>query len=196
MYPVRRNTPFYPRYSYRNYRSQKYSNETIAFNADLIQEVDAGDNWPINIETNEVGITIVPPTDILGNRKVKNFTLKVTANGNDDQIFGALVYVPEGTEASKILCTGSTQSLYEPNQNVILTFVIPPNVLRAADGSITMMSAPTQIVCTSRLARNLNTGDKIVLLFSSPNGMPAGDGTGDNPPPMTCSGTVNFAIKY
>lgn len=196
MYPVRRTNNYYPRYSYRNYRSQKYSNETIAFNADLTATVDGGANWPFNEETSEKGVTIVPPTDILGNRKVKNFTLKVTANGNDDQIFGALVYVPEGTDPSSILCTGKVQSMYEPNQNVILTFVIPPNVQRDVDGLITQMSAPTQIVVTSRLARNLNTGDKIVLIMSSPNGITAGDGEDSNPPPMTCSGTVNFAIKY
>ena len=181
---------------YYNYRSAKYSNETIAFNTSITENIDGGITFPDDVTVpNGRGCVIVAATDVLGNRKVKNFTIKVTANGNDDQIFGALVYVPEGTNASQLGVTGITQSLYEPNQNIICTFIIPPNCSRDNSGVITSQSAPTQIVVSNKLARNLNTGDKIVLLFSTPNGLYAGDGTGEAVP-CVVSGTVNFAIKY
>lgn len=187
------------RRNYRSYRGKyaKYSNETIAFNAQLTEEADGNVSFPITVDAGDPtkvtyrGILIVPATDILGNRKVKNFTLKLTANGNDDQIFGALVYVPEGTLASALQVGGPFQSIYEPNQNVISTFIIPPNVARTTEGAISAQSAPTQIVVSNRLARNLNTGDSIALVFSSPNGL-----TATSEEPLVISGTCNFAIKY
>ena len=187
------------RYSYRGYRGRtsKYSNETIAFNTQLTTSVDGNDNFPERYDEMDPtkllsrGLLIVPATDILGNRKVKNFTIRITANGNDDQIFGALVYVPEGTVTSALQVAGPFQSLYEPNQNVITSFIIPPNANRSQDLSVISLTAPTQIVVSSRLARNLNTGDCIVLVFASPNGVSA---TQDEP--VVISGTVNFAIKY
>ena len=147
----------------------RYSNETVAFNETLNSDETAGTTFPYNETSQTRGIIIVAPTEILGNRKTKNFTIKVTATGNEEQLFGALVYVPEGTIASNLNVTGHAQSLYEPNQNVISTFIIPPNVQRNADREVVSSSAPTQIVVQSRLARNLNTGDKIVLIFASPS---------------------------
>lgn len=187
------------RRNYRSYRGKyaKYSNETIAFNTQVTSEIDGNVSFPITTDPEDPtvvlskGVLIVPATDILGNRKVKNFTLKLTANGNDDQIFGALVYVPEGTITSSLQVGGPFQSMYEPNQNVICTFIIPPNVLRDNDGVITASSAPTQIVVSNKLARNLNTGDCIALIFASPNGL-----TATEEQPVVISGTCNFAIKY
>ena len=148
------------RRSYYRGRGGKFSNETVCFNAQVTDGVDGG--TPLTSDP----ITIVPPTDILGNRKVKNFTIKVTANLNDDVIIGVLAYVPEGTQMSTPLVTGPTQSLYEPNQNVIATFVIPPNCTRQADATLINSSAPTQITVSNRLARNLNTGDAIQLCLN------------------------------
>ena len=181
-------------YSYKP-RSAKYSNETVSFNVDLTDDVAQNTNFP-HEQGHPAGIPIVAPTNVFGNRKVKNFTIKVTANGNDDQIFGALVYVPEGTQPSDMQVGGPAQSMYEPNQNVITTFVIPPNSFRNANGNIQMMSAPTQIVVNSKLARNLNTGDMIMMILSSPNGLVAGTGVDDNPEPVNISGIVNYAIKF
>lgn len=185
-------------YPYRSYRSAKYSNETIAFNTQLTNSTDGGISFPVDesVDPPFKGVLIVPATNVLGNRKVKNFTIKVTANLNDDPIFGALVYVPEGTEASALQVSGPTQSMYEPNQNVIATFVIPPNCTRGDDASLIEVSAPTQVTVSNRLARNLNTGDYIVMIFSSPNGLDAGTGIGGEGPPVTVCGTVNYAIKY
>ena len=177
---------------YKSYAS-KYSNETTVVNQihNAGTTIPGGNTFPYHEETHVRGITIVAPTNILGNRKCKNFTIKITANGNTEQIFGALVYVPEGTIASEMLVTNNSGSLYEPNQNVISSFIIPPNVMRNADAEVTDRSAPTQIVVTSRLSRNLNTGDSIVLIFASPS-----DLIGTQEYPLTISGTVNYAIKF
>lgn len=178
----------YRRYNYRG-RSGKYSNETICINAQVTSDKDGG--RPLT----DAPIIVVPSTTVLGNRKVKNFTLKFTANFTDDVIIGVIAYVPEGTQMSTPTVTGPMQSLYEPNQNVIATFVIPPTCVRQADGSVSAASVPAPIVISNRLARNLNTGDSIQLALISPNGITAGDGTGTSPPATVC-GTVNYSIKY
>lgn len=182
------------RRSYYRGRSAKYSNETIAFNSQLTDTTDGGTPFPVTTlpdTSNYNGIPIVPATPIMGTRKVKNFTVKVTAQGNDDTIYGVLVYVPENTDASEPGVTGPYQSLYEPNQNVIATFVIPPQCTRNSEGEITLAGSPTQIVVSNKLARNLSSGDSISLLFSSPNGI-----TATEEQPMTISGTVNYSIKF
>lgn len=186
---------------YYRARSAKYSNETIAFNTQVTQELDGGVPFPTTempsiqnpsaAPTDVPGLVVLPAAGVQGNRKVKNFTIKVTANRNDDQIFGALVYVPEGTSAQNLLVTGPTQSMYEPNQNVITTFIIPPNCERDAEGVVTQISAPTQITVSSRLARNLSMGDYLVLVFSTPNGLTATENA-----PVVISGTINYAIKF
>lgn len=191
----RRYYPLPQIYKSYNYKSGKYSNETVAFNTQLTEDIDGNKNFPYDEENDKSGIRIIPATNIMGNRKVKNFTLKLTANNNDDQIFGALVYVPEGTKVSQLLVGGEIQSIYEPNQNVIATFIIPPNCVRNTDKTLMFQSAPTQITVSNKLARNLNTGDCICLVFASPNGIIAGDGS-NGAEPCTVSGTINFAIKY
>ena len=133
-------------YPYRSYRSAKYSNETIAFNTELTDSIDGGVIFP-HIDENIPGVLIVPATTVLGNRKVKNFTIKVTANFNDDAIFGALVYVPQGTVASNLQVTGPSQSMYEPNQNVIATFVIPPIASVSIKGYIPSSLISVSLLC-------------------------------------------------
>lgn len=188
------------RRSYYRGRSNKWSNETLCFNEAVTVPLDGGVSFPAQNPDNHnhPGIVVVPASDVLGNRKCKNFTVKVTSTGNDDTIIGALVYVPEGTEASPLQTAGRQQSLYEPNQNVIATFVIPSSTDRNADGVVTNQFAPTTVTVSNRLARNLSSGDYIVLVFSSPNGLTAGTGTENPNPiaPVTISGTVNYAIKY
>ena len=177
------------RRSYYTRRSGKYSNETVCFNATVTSNVNAGTALTTN------PIPIVPATTVLGNRKVKNFTIKVTSNLNDAPIIGVLSYIPEGTLMNTPLVTGPNQSLYEPNQNVIATFVIPPNCTRNADGSLGSFGAPTQIVVSNRLARNLASGDSLQLALVCPTLLTAGDGTGDTPE-CNIVGTVNYSIKY
>ena len=183
----------YRRNNYYRPRAAKYSNETVCFNAQVTADTDGGQPLTAN------PIIIVPATNVLGNRKVKNFTLKVTSDLNDDPIIGVLAYVPEGTDMSQPLVTGTMQSLYEPNQNVIATFVIPPNCVRNANQTLGAASNAQSITVTTKLARNLNTGDSIQLALVTPNGLTAGDGTpieGQNRPPCVICGTINFSIKY
>lgn len=178
------------RRSYYKGRSGKYSNETVCFNVGVTDHKDGGE------ALTEDPVIIVPATDVFGNRKVKNFTIKVTANLNDDAIIGVLAYVPQGTQMSLPLVTGDVQSLYEPNQNVIATFVIPPNCTRDLQGDVVTAGSPTQITVSNRLARNLNTGDRILLCLVPPNGITAGTGQGGAPPPCCICGTINYSIKY
>lgn len=178
----------YRRYNYRG-RVGKYSNETVCTNVGVRATKDGGQPLTDN------PIVIVPSTNVLGNRKVKNFTLKFTAHLTDDPVIGVLAYVPEGTQMSTPTVTGPIQSLYEPNQNVIATFIIPPTCVRNGDGSIGTDESAQTVVVSNRLARNLNTGDSIQLCLTSPNGIVAGDGTNNDPPAVIC-GTVNYSIKY
>ena len=153
----------------------KYSNETVAFDLDLEDaSIDAGDTWPRKDNPQEgenpKGILVVPASNIMGNRKVKNFTIKVGTKNSNSPIYGALVYVPEGTIAGDLGTNSLYKSLYEPNQNVIAQFIIPPNCNRKLeDGHYFVIdSQSSQMVTVStRLARNLSSGDCIVLIFSN-----------------------------
>lgn len=196
----------YPRKYYR--RGGKYSNETCCINVDVTTQLNAGTTFPTVAEPNPdlgqipKGALVVPSTTIMGNRKVKNFTLNISAIGNESSIVGALVYVPQGTTPGNLSVTSSSASLYEPNQNVIATFLIPPTCDRAPNGVLITASQPATIRLSNKLARNLSSGDMIVLVFASPDGVNAGDGTntseatGFSNDPLVINATVNYAIKY
>lgn len=154
----------------RRIKTAKYSNETYAI-ADTITSSNAV----------HVGVfSVVPETPTLGVRKVKNFTVNMayhtTADDDDHRsIFWALVYVPQGTlpTAMNVGTSGNFLSLYEPNQNVILS-------------SMSVINEPSKTL-RSRLARNLNSGDSIYLVV-----------TGDRSGTYTdlIQGSVNYAISY
>lgn len=107
---------------------------------------------------------MVGSASIGGMRKCKNFTLSVNCSDFDQPIWFALVYVPEGTQFGTLNLGGldnpdnqnqnyvTTMTLYEPNQNVILTGIIPSH-------------QTANQVKISRMARNLNSGDCIFLLW-------------------------------
>ncbi|KAK8882665.1 hypothetical protein M9Y10_045307 [Tritrichomonas musculus] len=67
---------------------------------------------------------------------------------SDIPIFWALLYVPQGNDLS-LISLQPAGSMYEPAQNVIMS------------GIISKTSAKDTF--RSRLARNLNSGDRIVL---------------------------------
>ena len=147
----------------RPLKTAKYSNETYAGNVAL------------QTGTPDVNgsIVIVPKTEILATRKVKNLTLRINVAGMDYippgstsrgygltpcSIMFAVVYVPQGTspatlDRGAVPETGATPavSLYEPNQNVIMS------------GIVDLQSVTT---VKTRLARNLNSGDQIYVQFS------------------------------
>lgn len=121
-------------------------------------------------------------------RKVKNFTIGITqspvydSNGTSKSVSSyvyALVYLPDGVSATA-LSVGSGQnsvSLYEPNQNVIMSGVC------SSDNG--------QLRLSTRLARNLNSGDKIILLFRPSNAAPGANGDYVN-----ISTICNYSISF
>lgn len=178
------------RRSYFRRGGSKYSNETICVNHQVKSEI-AGQT-PLTSQP----ITIIPPTNVLGNRKVKNFTLRFTSFFCNSPVYGVLAYVPDGTDMRAPLVSGNSQSLYEPNQNVIATFIIPPSCTRDNQSQVVDVLSNPPIVVSTRLARNLNTGDRICLALVSPVTTVAGDGEDSNPPAALITGTINFSIKY
>lgn len=172
---------------YRYYRSakSKYSNETNVIAYGLTDTVSAGTTFPYGNDQEgnaRKGMLIVPATNVYGTRKAKNFDISLTTVNNSAPILAVLVYVPQGTLASNIAISGSdigaASSLYEPNQNVICQFVIP---------AATSTSSQTLTKYKTRLARNLDSGDSIVLILA---------GLGDLDNTFSIAGTVNYCIKY
>ena len=106
---------------------------------------------------------VVPDTGVQGMRKVKHLTVSAAANfstAGDPHVdmFWALVYVPQGTNPSTLSVSGTT-GMYEPNQ-----FVMNCGVWDFSAG-------PCRI--SSPVSRNLNSGDRIVLIVANPQAIPA-----------------------
>lgn len=147
----------------------KYSSETFAgiSTYNLAVQPDA---W----------ILFTKRTDVLGTRKAKNFTLSIVSDSNIPFLF-ALVFVPEGTDPSS-LTQGDvidnnyliTTSIYNPNQNVIMS-----GLFGGAHSSCERFK--------TRLARNLNSGDQIVLVFKA---LTEAEGN------AVVNAVLNYAISY
>ena len=171
---VKRNNKYINRYIPRRI-STKYSNETKCCNLVINNDQQIGiEGW----------IQITSETNIQGVRKAKNFTLTVATTPfiqSTEAIEGvhyfALVFVPEGLGAGhlNIQNTAENHSYYEPNQNVILAGVIDPRKV---------------YVFKTRLARNLNSGDRIYYLWKQ-----AGDGS-SHPITNIISFTINYALSF
>lgn len=171
----------------RNYKKVRYSNETSTF---LIQQDIAANNtssFPTNPQGQLVGKVLVDAATIQGTRKVKNMTLSISAtNECPIPILCAVVYVPQGTNPSSIQVNApqaASTSLYEPNQNVIMQFVLNP-VFDSGTGTNVQRFK-------TRLARNLDSGDAIYLVCAPAFAHQAGNA-------YTCklSGTFNYAISF
>ena len=103
--------------------------------------------------------TIVPATSIQGMRKVKHLTISLTTfqEGSTPGILYALVYVPEGYDPQPFTIPNTSSvsaSLYSANQYIM------------SSGIIDFNAGPQRI--SSHLSRNLNSGDRIVLLLALP----------------------------
>ena len=159
----------------RPVKTAKYSNETYA-SAAITQFLTANIYYAVPIAE----------ANVLGTRKVKNFTLTLAskaANAADEHqpFLFALVFLPEGTSPSIINFGTSVDqtthavtslSLYEPNQNVIMSGIVDS----------------TQVYrFKTRLARNLNSGDKIILAFR-----PLGNWSAAG---LLCY-TLNYALSF
>ena len=128
--------------------------------------------------------TLVVNTKAEGVRKVKNFTLNVTTsykqNVTDENIkemmpiVFALIYVPNEQQPLNLTPNNADfQTLYGTNNYVILYGVC---------------NSGKQITLRSKLARNLNAGDSIVLKLFNPNENPLKD--------LSFYASLNYAIAY
>lgn len=135
------------RTSRRPFKTVRYSNETANFNVKV--ETDSG------VTPVTVGMPVIAGVSVQGMRKAKNFRLSfLPATSALMPIQWALVYKPANVAMGQI-STGDEStivSMYEPNQNVIMSGILPP-------------SGTSPIVYRTRLARNLNSGDEIGLVF-------------------------------
>ena len=114
---------------------------------------------PSTVASKQWYIPIIPPTDLQGMRKVKHLTVSFSnvSEGEQLPIVYALVYVPQGYSAQPIRMPplGGAISMYEANQ-----FIMSTGVLDFSGGPLRIRT---------RLSRNLNSGDQIVLLLSTAN---------------------------
>lgn len=124
----------------RPLKTVKYSNETSNITSGFT--INAGQ---------QLNAALVTESSIQGIRKAKNFSLKILYTGPVPLMF-VLVYVPQGQSIQNINRGTSTApvSLYEPNQNVIMSGYITPN-------------GNQYQTFRTRLARNLNSGDSIQI---------------------------------
>lgn len=171
------------RRSYKSFKMAKYSNETFCSEIELSSDT---------LGERAVSICyIVPETNTLGTRKVKNIKLSFNieqlqvidqnqnATAHDARIMFALVYVPEGTAPSvPVLGQGNiATSFYEPNQNVIMTGICDNHQIYNFK---------------TRLARNLNSGDSIALVFLQLDKVEEANTTYVTPVTFNC----NYAIAF
>lgn len=143
------------RYSRAAAPRAKYSIETTSSNTTLA-------SMTVDGTTRYYGAMVVPATTIQGMRKVKHMQVTVclqhaaaaAAHAGGAPILWALVYVPAGQ--ATVSPPATSGSIYEPNQ-----FVITSGIADAEAGPIRI---------NTPLARNLNSGDSIVLTYRLLNG--------------------------
>ena len=153
--------------SRKGYKRARYSVENVGVNITTPEETTN--------RLHQAGTTIIPPTDVEGVRTVKHLTLSLstssTGTGNAD-VWWAIVFVPEGYNANPMF-QGSTNlqgSIYEPNQFVMGCGYIDPE------------AGPIRI--TSRVARNLQSGDSVALVIGSRLAV------------VNYTGVLSYAIAY
>lgn len=159
----------------RPLKTVKYSNETVNCGNYITKQAEvplSGTSW----------LAMVPPISSQGMRKCKNFTLHIETQAPFPVLF-ALVYVPQGNEPQNLNVgtfnntadNSGTVSSYEPNQNVILSGIVKTD--------------SPQLTFRTRLARNLNSGDGIALVYRSLVNDP-------DPGSWIIFATLNYAITY
>lgn len=163
----------------RPLKTVKYSNET--YNS------GGNQNYFYTGQQNQAQIatTIIDSINSQGMRKVKNISLNIMT-GSQIPLVWALVYVPQGGTPGNlnIGAPNAAASLYEPNQNVIM--------------SGTVVAGCAQQTWRTRLARNLNSGDSIVFTWKQLTLLDEGQDTGTvaNPKNYPLFISANYAITY
>lgn len=130
-------------------------------------------------------LTIVPPTNTEGMRKVKNISIQLSYDSayldtstdppttqyiEDQRILWAIVYVPKGSEPGTI-------------SNNVGVFYTPPQFIMASGIYDTNQPGNTSRIFTP-LSRNLNSGDGIAFVFQPLKDFYAGQ----------LSAVINYAI--
>lgn len=149
----------------RFYRKRKYNIENRPISAQVSNVPENG------FYQNQ--IEIVPPTLIEGVRQVARMTVTLTTTSDlNGPIYWALTYIPEGAVTSSLFPNNTT--LFTPSNYVLSSGV--------ADSS----AGPIRI--SSRLRKNLNANDRIVLYTATTKGAPADI--------VSLVGLVRYAICY
>lgn len=160
----------------RPLKTVKYSNETYNGGNEIplyIAPVQGAANVP------QLNMALIAPINSQGMRKVKNFTLTILTSSSVPIIW-ALVYVPDSQAISTINVgvAPNSAALYEPNQNVILSGIVKND--------------SAQQTFRTRLARNLNSGDSIGIVFRQVIPYAAGTPNGT----YSFYVSLNYAITY
>ena len=152
--------------SRRPLKTVKYSNETSNITSSFT--IKAG---------SQINAPLISASSIQGIRKAKNFSFKILYAGTAPLMF-VLIYVPQDQDV-KAITRGTYQtpaSLYEPNQNVIMSGYIVPNNSQAQ-------------TFRTRLARNLNSGDSIQIAIACA-------GANDSVENAMIGISLNYAITF
>lgn len=160
----------------RPLKTVKYSNETFNAGNDYQKYITPAQG-AINVPTESIGL--IGAIAAQGMRKVKNFTLNLMTNSEVTLIW-ALIYLPDGGQIGNLNVgvAPNSASLYEPNQNVIMSGLLK--------------SDSAQQTFRTRLARNLNSGDSVGLIFKQVLPYPQGTQPGH----YTFFVNLNYAITY
>ena len=143
----------------RRYRRARSNPDKYSIESQMFQTPITIPGWTVVEEagratTLQYAFNAVAADTTQGMRKVKHIQLTFSSN-SAAPIAYALVFVPAGYDPNSIRWPnpGANQSIYEPNQ-----FVMSRGVLDFAGGPL-RVSTP--------LSRNLNSGDRIVLIFAT-----------------------------
>ena len=150
------------RYHIRSYNRDKYSIEQTNFNSPAVSnwtQVAAQDST--QLDSFQWYVDIVPSVSSEGMRKIKHLTISMcnpAASNENLALIYNIVYVPQGynPQTLRFPNNGYAQNNYSANQFVM------------SSGVIDFSAGPTRI--HSRLSRNLNSGDRIIMILASPNG--------------------------
>ena len=150
---------------HRAYNRDKYSIEHTnimvpGFSDTALNGWTAYEATDTDLASYQYNINVVPPTDMQGMRKVKHLIISFTSVTETlaPGIEYALVFVPEGYDPQKLRIPNINQSIngvsaYSANQYIMSMGILDFN------------AGPQRI--SSRLSRNLNSGDRIMLLLST-----------------------------
>jgi hypothetical protein len=139
--------------SARTLKPVRYANETVSGRA--AATIPAAQT---------VTSVVVVSTGAQGVRKFKNPILRLVTSTTTPltPILWGLVYCPQGFPTASLTLTigaagGTPTLIFEPNQNVIMS------------GPLNLSGTAEPVTYRSRLARNLDSGDAIYLLFMNPS---------------------------